>query len=199
MMTDMRRLLVSVAVIVVGCGDSTSADAVDAVAAGSFGPWRGAPISFDPAFAAITERACEATAPGATPILHDLRGAGVDILLFVGPGTGAFCETEPDDAGIIRATADGRLNGPRSVAPRPGEVTVETQGTRSSLVGEGRSSIFGRTGLGVGRVRIHLEDGREVTATVANGWFAAWWPGEVYAKSISVDDAFGLPFGTFEI
>jgi hypothetical protein len=35
-------------------------------------------------------------------------------------------------------------------------------------------------------VTIDLSDGTNVTATVANGYFAAWWPGDTEATSAQV-------------
>ena len=66
------------------------------------------------------------------------------------------------------------------IVPLPGNAisgfetqTVEGRG----LVGTGWS-LFGRVGDAIAQVQV-VPAGREpVTATLANGWFAAWWPAE---------------------
>jgi hypothetical protein len=41
----------------------------------------------------------------------------------------------------------------------------------------------GRVGSGVSAVTLLLADRSDVTATVQNGWFVAWWPGSSKATS----------------
>src|SRR6185312_12488460 len=44
----------------------------------------------------------------------------------------------------------------------------------------------GRVGAAVTGVTLVLKDGTHVAATVANGWFAAWWPGSQEAQAAEV-------------
>jgi hypothetical protein len=48
----------------------------------------------------------------------------------------------------------------------------------------------GRTAPGVSATTLVLDDGTRVTATTANGWFVAWWPGshEVTAAEVTTPD-----------
>ena len=39
------------------------------------------------------------------------------------------------------------------------------------------SQLVGRTGPGVIGVTLRLRNGTRVKASLANGWFLAWWPG----------------------
>jgi hypothetical protein len=39
--------------------------------------------------------------------------------------------------------------------------------------------VIGQVGPEVTRVVVELEDGDEVVATVGDGWYVAWWPGDV--------------------
>lgn len=49
----------------------------------------------------------------------------------------------------------------------------------------------GRVGAHVTAVTLVLTDGSRIQATVANGWFAAWWPGEQVASTAEVTTTTG--------
>jgi hypothetical protein len=51
--------------------------------------------------------------------------------------------------------------------------------------------VDGPTGAGVTAVTIERSDGSSVQATVANGWYLAWWPGTVTATNAEVTTASG--------
>ena len=67
--------------------------------------------------------------------------------------------------------------------PRPvpaGHVSIVSSGSTTTPPAEGSqhfSLLVGRTGRGVTGVSLTLRDGTRVTASLANGWFLAWWPG----------------------
>jgi DNA-directed RNA polymerase specialized sigma24 family protein len=52
------------------------------------------------------------------------------------------------------------------------------------------NAVDGRTGAGVTAATIERSDGSSVEATVANGWYLAWWPGTVAATKAEVASAF---------
>ena len=54
---------------------------------------------------------------------------------------------------------------------------------RSARAGRDFGFAYGRTGTGVSAVTLVLDDGTKVQATVANGWFIAWWPGSHQLES----------------
>ena len=56
----------------------------------------------------------------------------------------------------------------------------------------------GRTGDGVTAVTLNLDDGTKVQATVANGWFVAWWPGTHRVTSADVTAPAGTTTQTFD-
>jgi hypothetical protein len=56
---------------------------------------------------------------------------------------------------------------------------------------------IGQTGSGVTGVTLVLGDGTSVTTTVANGFFAAWWPGNATVSSASVTTAQGTSTDAF--
>jgi hypothetical protein len=57
--------------------------------------------------------------------------------------------------------------------------------------GHAATLVDGRIGDGVQRVVIDRSDGTSVTATVAGGWYLAWWPGTAYATKAEVTTATG--------
>jgi hypothetical protein len=50
---------------------------------------------------------------------------------------------------------------------------------------------FGLVGAGVTGVTLHLSDGTSVVTTVANGYYAAWWPGDATVTATDVSTASG--------
>ena len=71
-----------------------------------------------------------------------------------------------------------------------GQVQLRGGGTRDSA-GKALTLVDGRTGAGVTAVTIERSDGSSVQATVANGWYLAWWPGTVTATNAEVTTASG--------
>ena len=63
--------------------------------------------------------------------------------------------------------------------------------TAASSGGSAATVLDGRVGRGVRAVAIDLSDGTTVTATVAHGWWLAWWPGRVRARRAVVTTATG--------
>jgi len=54
---------------------------------------------------------------------------------------------------------------------------------RADRNGQAFGFAYGRTGTGVSAVTLVLDDRTEVQASVANGWFIAWWPGSQQLES----------------
>lgn len=77
---------------------------------------------------------------------------------------------------------------PASVAA--GQIQIDGGGTQDSA-GNALTLVDGRTAAGVTAVTIKRSDGNSVQATVANGWYLAWWPGTVAATNAEVTTAFG--------
>ncbi len=75
-----------------------------------------------------------------------------------------------------------------------GRVAYASSGSNTTPRDEGSrqfSQVVGRTGAGVTRVTIRLNDGTRVTASCANGWFLAWWPGSHGLSATEVTTATG--------
>ncbi|MFG1996329.1 hypothetical protein ACGFJ7_40765 [Actinoplanes sp. NPDC048988] len=79
-------------------------------------------------------------------------------------------------------SANGRSGCPATVTPRlppPAAGRASLRDVDWSGSGRGRYALAsGQVGSGVTGVDVVLPDGRSVQATVGNGWWAAWWPGE---------------------
>ena len=75
--------------------------------------------------------------------------------------------------------------------PAAGSVQVSTEHLVTSG-GQPYSAADGRIGAGVSGVTLVLSDGSHVEATVANGWFAGWWPSTLDATAIQLTTAAGV-------
>jgi hypothetical protein len=87
----------------------------------------------------------------------------------------------------------------RSVAPASvaaGQIGRGGGGMQDSA-GNALTLVNGRTGAGVTAVTIERSDGSSVQATVANGWYLAWWPGTVTATNAEVTTASGTSIVAF--
>jgi len=94
----------------------------------------------------------------------------------------------------------GQASGGAAVGVRPpppvpaGEVSYRSSGSTTTPPDEGSrqfSMVVGRTGAGVTGVTLRLNDGTRVTASHANGWFLAWWPGSHGLSATEVTTATG--------
>lgn len=63
------------------------------------------------------------------------------------------------------------------IEPHGSEVSRQGATEVEFLDGTGFTSVFGRVGPDVQSVTLHTVTAGDVTATVENGWFVAWWPG----------------------
>jgi hypothetical protein len=146
-------------------------------------------------------------------LLTDVRGPFTVTLLQNGTSN-ATCFTGPSFAEVNRITpppnsSGGAQSGTLSVSSQTANSGgSESQGGVGSLVSlEGTSSgdlnqvlqnhlttsadgpytfIDGRVANGVTGVTVVLKDGQDIVATVADGWFVAWWPGSTDAISAQV-------------
>jgi hypothetical protein len=75
-----------------------------------------------------------------------------------------------------------------------GHISIVSSGSTTIPPGEGSqhfSQLVGRTGPGVTGVTLRLSNGTRVTASLANGWFLAWWPGTQRGTSTEVTTSMG--------
>lgn len=107
-------------------------------------------------------------------VLADTRGSSTMILLEAAKGQAqASC--------LSGASASEAVMGVGPVGAQTGSVAagqaqVVSTGSQS-VNGHQFSDTEGRVGTDVTGVTITLNDGTHISATVANGYYAAWWPG----------------------
>ena len=108
-------------------------------------------------------------------VVIDARGAGRIQAQYAGPrSTEASCiDMTIDAAGNVVAGGGGTgFGGQEWIILRPFE--IEHHGGYSS---EESSTTMGRAGDGIAKVVIVMPGQPQVTASLANGWYLAWWPG----------------------
>jgi hypothetical protein len=106
-----------------------------------------------------------------TALLYEAAGGSAQASCFSGP--------TPSQTGIGMG-----YGGPRPTVAE-GQIAVTSFGSRVAPPAPGEQvgdqqqyeDLEGRTGAGVSAVTLTLSDGSHVEASVANGWFLAWWPG----------------------
>jgi hypothetical protein len=125
-------------------------------------------------------------------VVVDSRGPYISILFIADRGAAAFsCFSG-------RHPKQASFGGSYAPQPRPpvpaGQVSIVSSGFTTTPPSEGSlqfSRLVGRTGPGVTGVTLKLRDGTRVTASVANGWFLAWWPGTQGGTGIEVTTSTG--------
>ena len=105
--------------------------------------------------------------------------------LDLGPGISAGGQSDPATVRIPVARSAVSILG----AGSGGSVSVGTDPDHQTTV-VGFERLVGRVGSAVTGVVVHRANGTDVTATVQNGWFLAWWPGDDDAPTITVSGAF---------
>jgi hypothetical protein len=151
-------------------------------------------------------------------LLTDVRGPFTIALLqngasyaacFTGPSFIAVNQITPAPNGSGANQSSGSLSvssaggSGRAPGPATGGASTTVLGTSSgdadqvvqnhlTTTSDGPyTMIDGRVANGVTGVALVLNDGQDVTATVADGWFVAWWPRAAGATSVQVTKASG--------
>jgi hypothetical protein len=166
---------------------ATGAIAVAAIAAASlvlgttgsgptnaFAGWRSSPTAAASGQLQAAQAACQKLRPeltSLTPTVTDTRGAGSLLVYATHDGT-TTCTTGPPQLGVVIG-----VSGPTSGTP-VGAAAVEWGPVGQEFAADGQvfRQLAGQVGANVTAVTLVLRNGTTVQATVANGWFAAWWP-----------------------
>lgn len=138
-------------------------------------------------------------------VASDVRGP-YTLVVFESGADQATCLTGPSVTAISRTTQGGQntsVQGSSSSAGGPGH------GSASAIAGPGSGDLTwyselhlnstdgeltlmdGQVASGVTAVTLERSDGSSVQATVGNGWFVAWWPGDVDSFTAEVTTASG--------
>lgn len=128
--------------------------------------------------------AAEADLPTA---VVDARGEGFATAILADDTRAIQCLARLDGAGTARIDSVERL-APSAVATVAGDAIGLTSLLQLEDRDGGRTFLLGRVGPNAIEVKAVLDDKSEVTATHANGWYAAWWPGERPATAIHATD-----------
>lgn len=125
--------------------------------------------------------------------LIDQRG-DLTMVLFTGPYGDQFCLRSPKG---IESGSGGRNSEP---IPPLGAKRFRMRGLESldpePGYGEPRRTVHAEVGSDVAKAVVDTEDGKQVAATLGNGWMIAWWPGRASAVSITLYGRGGEVLGT---
>jgi hypothetical protein len=131
-------------------------------------------------------------AGGWRAVVVDTRGPYTMILFEAAHGAAelsCFSGRDPNRPSL------GGSFGAHSQPPVPaGRVSIVSSGSTTTAPNEGSqhfSQLVGRTGRGVIAVTLRLRDGTGVTASLAHGWFLAWWPGTQRGTATEVTTSSG--------
>jgi hypothetical protein len=122
-----------------------------------------------------------------SPTVADTRGPFA-MLVYVEDGTASVCMTGlPGARPVVTEVGPARTPvAPDAIEPRAGSTTIPRQGPPPPF-----NILTGQAGTNVTGVKLVLDDGTSVEATVVHGWFAAWWPGSQGAQSAAITTASG--------
>jgi hypothetical protein len=155
----------------------------------AFAGWKATPNA--PASGQLAQAAQACGEDLGSPVLSDSRGP-YTASIYAGSTTSNVCLS----GNGVSMSSSSTSQAPASIAA--GQIQSSGGGTRDSA-GDALTLIDGRTGAGVTAVAIERGDGSSVQATVANGWYLAWWPGTVAATKAEVTTASGTSTVTFPL
>jgi len=85
-----------------------------------------------------------------------------------------------------------------ALPPLDAKLSVDENGN-GTLGGTNVRELGGRVVPNAAQVRILLTDGREVVASVPNGYWLAWWPDTARTDSVVAPDAAGAALARSEV
>jgi hypothetical protein len=138
---------------------------------------------------------------GLQPVLSDTRGAFTWVILangdastyascISGPSLSTVSATSSSASQLTGSNANTSASNPPPAVPA-GQVALSSSSQTTTPNGDSYSFAEGRAGNGVTAAALVLSDGTHVEATLQNGWFAAWWPGDRTLSSALVTTASG--------
>jgi len=193
-----RRLRPPVAIgALAGAAGTAGAVAVvislSAGASNAFAGWSPTPTRPGPDQLAAASADCQTQSPisGLPLKLADTRGP-FTFSVYADANSSATCIKGPTFTAVSNNTTSAPITVPA------GHILLSSSHA-SNRGGAAYSWADGRTGDGVSAVTLNLDDGDTVQATVANGWFVAWWPGAHDVKSAAITTAAGTTTQTFDL
>jgi hypothetical protein len=117
------------------------------------------------------------------------------------PQTAAFLVASANTFGSCVVTSAGGMSsggsGP-ALGPMTALLSVDDNGAGGSGAGQIRE-LGGRVAPDAAQVTVQLKDGRSVHASLANGYWLAWWPDTTTAQHVVATDAAGAEVATVEV
>jgi hypothetical protein len=165
---------------------------LSAGASNAFAGWTPTPTRPAPDQLAAASADCQTQSPVAgLPLkLADTRGP-FTFAVYADANSSATCIKGPSFTSVSSNTTSAPIDVPA------GHIFLSSSHATNS--GGAYSFADGRTGAGVNAVTLVLDDGTNVQATVANGWFVAWWPGASSVKSADITTPAGTTNQTFDL
>lgn len=179
-----------VATFLAGCG----AGFLPMPSPDSFETWSRTPLAPDPQMAklALEQSSCRGGLDAAVPltiVLQDRRTSSTAAFFLTAPGHFGSC--------LISAGGAGGGSSTNVIPALRGVITVDEQG--SGTAGAVTSvTLGGLVTPDVAAVRIDLDDGQQVQASVGNGYWLAWWPGVAAGVRVAALDGAGVIVGVLD-
>jgi hypothetical protein len=166
---------------------------LSAGASSAFAGWSSKPTRPAPDQLAAASADCQTQSPiaGLPLKLADTRGP-FTFSVYADSTSSATCIKGPTFTSVSNSTTSSPIDVPAGHILLSGSHATERGGDAFSFAD-------GRTGDGVSAVTLTLGDGTDVQATVANGWFVAWWPGVQSVKSAEITTPSGTSTQTFDL
>ena len=164
---------------------------LSAGASNAFAGWTPTPTAPSPGQLAAANVNCQSQSPVAgLPLkLNDTRGP-FTFSIYANDSASVTCIEGPS----FTAAAGSQSSAPIDV---PAGHIFLSSSHAAYRGGAAYSFADGRAGDGVTGVTLSLDDGSAVQATVANGWYVAWWPSTQEVKSADVTSQSGVITQTF--
>jgi hypothetical protein len=169
-------------------GPSTGQVVLAAPSSADLSAWQSTPL---PVIDPVKERnACLSasktdlgTSTEARYLLEERRGAFTSMIATYQDQT-VFCIVNADDKGLL----DSMSSLPYDVTDQPstGLTQAVSGGRLDGPVDARQNYATGRAAVDVTDVTLTLDDGQLVTASLEDGWFAAWWPGAATSATATV-------------
>jgi len=147
-------------------------------------PWQSRPMRPSDEILAAADEACRKDAQfkaGLPLVLVDARGEG-RLQLFYGAPTGESGECHGIFVGLDGSVRPGGASSSGAGGPwppiAPDGLAIMTSGGSSGGLGGDEQHVAGRAGPAIERVQLTVAGIADpIEATMANGWWSAWWPG----------------------
>jgi hypothetical protein len=143
--------------------------------------------------AAATERCRLTPTPRSTAqvgdrrvVVADMRGEGIVLLVFADDEAAVGCRITVAGDGSMRATFFPVTEPAPAALPRD-DLTLAAYEYIDDADGQ-LVIAAGQVGDGAAHVRAGFDDDTYTTATIEDGWWVMWWPGQVRPANITADD-----------